>query len=82
MVPGWHMDGGAGGGRGRILPCRPALPGKLNVGDMMVVGPNAGVVFRASQLGVFKLEYFQVLPAVVERIDHGYRMAAVGGHVK
>jgi hemolysin activation/secretion protein/AraC-like DNA-binding protein len=35
---------------------------ELNAGDMVVVGPQVPVVFRASQLGVFKLEYFQVLP--------------------
>ena len=35
---------------------------ELNAGDMVVVGPNATVIFRASQLGVLKLEYFHVLP--------------------
>jgi hemolysin activation/secretion protein/AraC-like DNA-binding protein len=35
---------------------------EFNAGDMAVAGPNAGVIFRASQLGVLKLEYFQVLP--------------------
>lgn len=35
---------------------------EFNVGDMVVVGPNAAVIFRASQLGVLKLEYFHVLP--------------------
>src|SRR5580698_11249084 len=35
---------------------------ELNTGDMVVMGPNTAAVFRASQLGVFKLEYFQVLP--------------------
>jgi len=35
---------------------------ELNAGDMVVVGPNAAAVFRASQLGILKLEYFQVLP--------------------
>lgn len=35
---------------------------ELNSGDMVVVGYNAAVVFRASQLGVLKLEYFHVLP--------------------
>jgi AraC-like DNA-binding protein len=35
---------------------------ELNPGDAMVLGPNAAAVFRASQLGVLKLEYFQVLP--------------------
>lgn len=35
---------------------------ELNAGDMVVVGPNAAVTFRSSQLGVMKLEYFQVLP--------------------
>lgn len=34
---------------------------ELNVGDMVVVGPRAPVVFRASQLGVLKLEYYHVL---------------------
>ncbi len=35
---------------------------ELNAGDMVVLGPNAAVIFRASQLGIMKLEYFQVLP--------------------
>jgi hemolysin activation/secretion protein/AraC-like DNA-binding protein len=35
---------------------------ELNVGDMAIVGPSAGAAFRASQLGVLKLEYYQVLP--------------------
>lgn len=47
-------------GAGYCLQSGAAL--ELNVGDMMVVGPNASVVFRASQLGVLKLEYYHVLP--------------------
>jgi hypothetical protein len=35
---------------------------ELNAGDMVVVGPQASAVLRASQLGVMKLEYFHVLP--------------------
>jgi len=35
---------------------------ELNVGDMALAGANAAATFRASQLGVLKLEYFQVLP--------------------
>jgi AraC-like DNA-binding protein len=35
---------------------------ELNAGDMVVVGPHASVVLRASQLGVLKLECFHVLP--------------------
>jgi len=35
---------------------------EFNAGDMAVVGPGVPVVFRASQLGVCKLEFFQVLP--------------------
>ena len=35
---------------------------ELNVGDTLIVGPVAPVIFRASQLGVLKLEYFLVLP--------------------
>jgi AraC-like DNA-binding protein len=35
---------------------------ELNTGDMAIAGPSAGVAFRASQLGVLKLEFYQVLP--------------------
>lgn len=35
---------------------------EMNTGDMAVVGPNTTVVFRASQLGLLKLQYFHVLP--------------------
>lgn len=35
---------------------------ELNPGDMVVVGAHAAAVFRASQLGVLKLEFFHVLP--------------------
>jgi AraC-like DNA-binding protein len=35
---------------------------ELNGGDMVVVGPRASMVLRASQLGVLKLDYFHVLP--------------------
>lgn len=35
---------------------------ELNAGEMVIAGPSAGVVFRASQLGVLKLAYYQVLP--------------------
>ena len=34
----------------------------LNVGDVIVVGAQAVATFRASQLGVLKLEFFVVLP--------------------
>ena len=34
----------------------------LNMGEMVVVGPNTSVVLRASQLGILKLDYFHVLP--------------------
>lgn len=46
-------------GAGYCLQTGTAL--ELNAGDMAVAGPKATVVFRASQLGVLKLEYFQVL---------------------
>lgn len=35
---------------------------ELNPGDMIVVGAHAAAVFRASQLGLLKLEFFHVLP--------------------
>jgi AraC-like DNA-binding protein len=35
---------------------------ELNTGEMVVLGPNAAAVFRASQLGILKLDYFHVLP--------------------
>jgi len=35
---------------------------ELNVGDTVITGPSADVIFRASQLGVLKLEFFLVLP--------------------
>jgi hemolysin activation/secretion protein/AraC-like DNA-binding protein len=35
---------------------------ELNVGDMVIAGPNAAVTFRASQLGVIKLDFFLILP--------------------
>ena len=35
---------------------------ELNAGDMVVAGSHAAAVFRASQLGVLKLEYFLILP--------------------
>ncbi len=47
-------------GAGYCLQAGTAL--ELNAGDMAVAGPSAAMVFRASRLGVLKLEYFQVLP--------------------
>src|ERR1700733_6713514 len=35
---------------------------EFNAGDMVIVGPHAGAVFRASQLGVLRLEFYFVLP--------------------
>ncbi len=35
---------------------------ELNAGDMIIAGSNVPVIFRASQLGVLKLEFFLVLP--------------------
>jgi hemolysin activation/secretion protein/AraC-like DNA-binding protein len=35
---------------------------ELNAGDIFIAAPNASIVFRASQLGVAKLEFFFVFP--------------------
>ena len=35
---------------------------ELNLGDMVIAGANTAAVFRASQLGVLRLEFFLVLP--------------------
>jgi hemolysin activation/secretion protein/AraC-like DNA-binding protein len=35
---------------------------ELNAGDMAIAGAHAAAIFRASQLGVLKLEFFHVLP--------------------
>jgi hemolysin activation/secretion protein/AraC-like DNA-binding protein len=35
---------------------------EFNAGDMAIAGPQAGAVFRASQLGVLRLEFYLVLP--------------------
>lgn len=47
-------------GAGYCLKGSNAL--EVNPGDMIVAGPKTGAIFRASQLGVWKLEYFHVLP--------------------
>jgi len=41
---------------------QPGTALELNTGDMVVAGSGAAAVFRASQLGTLKLEYFRVLP--------------------
>jgi len=35
---------------------------ELNPGDTVISGPSAGIILRASQLGIMKLEFFLVLP--------------------
>ena len=47
-------------GAGYCLHAGP--PRELNVGDMVIVGSHAAPIFRASQLGVLKLEFFLILP--------------------
>lgn len=35
---------------------------EFNAGDMIIAGPHAAAVFRASQLGVLRVEFYLVLP--------------------
>ena len=61
----WDPGGGwavvrAAEGAGYCLQTDTAR--EFNVGDMVMTSANAGVIFRASQLGVLKLEYFLILP--------------------
>jgi AraC-like DNA-binding protein len=61
----WMAEGGwtvvrVAEGAGYCL--QTAAAREMNAGDMAVVGPATSVIFRASQLGVLKLEYFHVVP--------------------
>ena len=61
----WTPSGGwtvvrAAEGAGYCL--QTGVARELNAGDMVIVGAHAAAIFRASQLGVLKLEFFRVLP--------------------
>jgi len=45
---------------------------ELAIGDTVIAGPSSGVTFRASQLGMLRLDYFRVVP---ERLNGFFTVA-------